>query len=125
MDRKSILVSLRPEISYELKYGEMSPEEKFQNEVLRPILKFQHELLSSVFNVYLRKKNIDTTKWDTPTKEKYIQKILSHDLILRNTLIGMIIGMMDEAEFLIYSDHEPELRNRISRMIGQRVISQI
>ncbi len=125
MDRKTMLLALRPEIPSLVIHDQMSMEEILQNKVLRPIIKFQHGLLFSVFNAYLRKKNIVTASWDSQTKEKFIQKTLSNDAILRNTLIGIVIGMMDETEFIIYSDHEPELRNRISRMIGQRLISEI
>ena len=47
--RDSYLKSLRPDILTKKINADMSSEEYFQNTVLRPIIKFQNDLLISVF----------------------------------------------------------------------------
>ena len=120
-----MIQALRPHIATAVVSDDMSNIEKFQNQVLRPIIKFQHEILSELFKMHLVKKKINTNAWDVPTKEKYIQKTLSNDQVLRNIVIGTIVGMMDETEISTFHNHETEMRNRISKMIGQRLVNEI
>ena len=57
--RDSYLKSLRPDILTKKINADMSSEEYFQNTVLRPIIKFQNDLLISVFLQFCKKyKNI-------------------------------------------------------------------
>ena len=57
--RDSYLKSLRPDILTKTIKTEMSSEEYFQNKVLRPIIKFQNELLIAVFLQFCTKyKNV-------------------------------------------------------------------
>jgi hypothetical protein len=57
--RESSLKSLRPDVLTKTIKSEMSSEEYFQNTVLRPIIKFQNDLLIAVFLQFCRKyKNV-------------------------------------------------------------------
>jgi len=50
--RDSSLKSLRPDVITGTVKTEMSSEEYFQNSILRPIIKFQNDLLIAVFLNY-------------------------------------------------------------------------
>ena len=68
--RDSYLKSLRPDILTKTIKTEMSSEEYFQNTVLRPIIKFQNELLIAVFLQFCTKyKNVF---FDLSTEKKIL-----------------------------------------------------
>jgi len=55
-DRPNDLLRIRPEIKKTHQFANMSPDERFQNETLRPILKLQNPLLLVVFHNYIEKR---------------------------------------------------------------------
>ena len=61
MTRDRQVVELRPVIKTINSGLVKTDQEKFQNEVIRPIIKFQHELIVKIFSNYLQIKNIDLT----------------------------------------------------------------
>lgn len=125
MDRKNIIQQLRPEIPKAEVLERTTDIERFQNVVLRPILKFQHEILKSIIEAYLTKLGKNTTDWDLPAKELFLEKVLRNDAVVRNTLCGVVIGLMTTEEVQTYYSHEQEMRRRTCRMIVQRLIHVI
>ncbi|WP_294293403.1 glyoxalase, partial [uncultured Chryseobacterium sp.] len=76
--------------------------ETFQNETLRPVLKLQNEIYLMLFKDYALRK---TSDFETLKKEKkilFIDQSLQKDNALRNTFIGMTIGMLTPEEMEIY-----------------------
>ena len=58
-DRSTNLKAIRPTIASALVRDDMSAEERFQNETLRPVIKMQNHLLIVVFKNYIAKhKNV-------------------------------------------------------------------
>ncbi len=55
-DRPNDLIRIRPEIKKTQQFSTMRPEERFQNETLRPILKLQNPLFIAVFHNYIEKR---------------------------------------------------------------------
>ena len=55
-DRPNDLRRIRPEIKKIQEFENMSFEERFQNETLRPILKLQNPLFLAVFRNYIEKR---------------------------------------------------------------------
>ena len=55
--RSTNLLSLRPEIPTARITSDMSEDERFQNQTLRPIIKLQNFLIISVFKNYIGKHN--------------------------------------------------------------------
>ena len=55
MDRSQKLLSIRPLISSAKIVPNMTEEERFQNQTLRPILKLQNDLLLAAFKNYIKK----------------------------------------------------------------------
>lgn len=115
------VLSTRPEVK--VQEGANSPEEIFQNEVLRPIIKMQHDLLCTSFKSYLSKHSIDLTNKDTKTKLGLIEHTVRKNKGLRSQFTGMIIGHFTPEEFLMYLELESELNRRILNMVIQRLCS--
>ena len=122
MNKENIRASSsRPEIK--VQEGANSPEEIFQNDVLRPIIKMQHELLCTSFRSYVGKHSIVLANKDTKTKLELIEHTIRKNKGLRSQFTGMIIGHFTQEEFEGYLKLESELNRRIMNMIIQRLCS--
>ncbi|WP_449386824.1 hypothetical protein [Chryseobacterium lineare] len=85
-----------------------SDTENFQNQVLRSVMKLQNEIYLLLFNDYASRKISDFTSLTTDKKLNFIEQSLQKDNVLRNTFIGMTIGMLTSDEMKIYlSDTKP------------------
>ena len=82
MNRAEKIMACRPHITIkELK--NTSVEEQFQNQVLRPILKFQNELFIKLFLSNCKAHKINFTKLNTEDKHNFIDHILKKDFKIR------------------------------------------
>ncbi|MEO9572042.1 MAG: glyoxalase [Polaribacter sp.] len=99
--------------------------EKFQNEVLRPVIKMQHNVLVASFNNYLRSKKIDFLGLSEQKKRSKITSIYKTDNNFKNITIGMIIGHFSMNEFNFYNQNSSEINRRILQIITQRIKDSI
>ena len=104
---------------------ESSVDERFQNEVLRPILKLQNDIFIAAFIDYLIKNKIDFNSFSVDKKMNVIDTILQKDIKFRNTLKGMIIGLFTSYDFSIYTKNETSLSKRMMTMLIERLKSQV
>lgn len=95
--------------------------ERFQNEVIRPIIKMQNNLLVAFFNNYIRNRKIEFNKLEAEFQKNKINTILTKDINFKNILIGSIIGHLNENEIKIYLKSKSELNKRIIQMLKQRL----
>ena len=95
--------------------------EKFQNEVLRPIIKMQNNLLVTFFKNYIKNRKIEFNKPGVEFQENKINSILTKDINFKNILIGSIIGHLEENEIKIYFKSKTEINKRIIQIIKQRL----
>jgi predicted histidine transporter YuiF (NhaC family) len=95
--------------------------ERFQNEVIRPIIKMQNNLLVAFFNNYIRNRKIEFNKLEAEFQKNKINTILTKDINFKNILIGSIIGHLNENEIKIYIKSKSELNKRIIQMVMQRL----
>ena len=95
--------------------------ERFQNEVIRPIIKMQNNLLFAFFNNYIRNRKIEFNKLEAEFQKNKINTILTKDVNFKNILIGSIIGHLNENEIKIYLKSKSELNKRIIQMLKQRL----
>jgi len=95
--------------------------ERFQNEVLRPILKYQHEILLQTFTTYLEKRKINFDSLSIDKKERHIDSILSKDIAFKNMLLGMTVGRFTIEEITIYEEKSSEYNRRILQMLRKRL----
>ena len=123
--RDSYLKSLRPDILTKTIKTEMSSEEYFQNKVLRPIIKFQNELLIAVFLQFCTKyKNVF---FDLSTEKKilYIESSITKDSKLRSSFRNLIIGLFSVEEYSEYLKNASALNKRMTGIIKERLISHV
>ena len=99
----------------------ISDLERFQNEVIRPIIKMQNNLLVAFFNNYIRNRKIEFNKLEAEFQKNKINTILTKDVNFKNILIGSIIGHLNENEIKIYLKSKSELNKRIIQMVMQRL----
>lgn len=88
-DRPNDLRRIRPEIKKTQQFSTMRSEERFQNETLRPILKFQNPLLVAVFHNYIEKRKGVFYDLGLEKKLAYIESSLIKDQKFRNSIKGM------------------------------------
>lgn len=95
--------------------------ERFQNEVLRPIIKMQNNLLVAFFKSYIKKNKVKFNTLKAKVQENKINSILTKDINFKNILIGSIIGHLEENEIEIYFKSKTEINKRIIQIIKQRL----
>ncbi|MCX8523965.1 glyoxalase [Chryseobacterium formosus] len=100
-------------------------EEKFQNQTLRPVLKLQNELYISLFTNYAIRQNADFNSLTSAKKNIFIEQSLQKDLVLKNTFIGMTIGMFTLKEMEIYNSDNKVFNKRIITMLIERLKNEI
>ena len=123
--RDFFLKSLRPDILTKTIKTEMSTEEYFQNTVLRPIIKFQNDLLIAVFLQFCTKyKNVF---FDLSTEKKilYIESSIIKDNKLRSSFRDLIIGLFSVEEYSEYLKNASALNKRMTGIIKERLISHV
>ena len=102
-----------------------SAEERFQNEILRPILKLQNELLLEVFINYAKVQKGVFFELSLSKKQLYIENALQNDVKFSNSLKGMIIGLFTIAEYKEYSQNTSNINKRITNLLMERFKSQM
>ena len=115
---------LRPDLNLPETAG-TTPEERFQNEVLRPILKLQNELYLALFEDYALRHHKDFPSSTPAQKRNFVTGSLQKDGVLKNTFIGITIGMLTSQELEEYLQHSRSYNRRITTMIAERIVSQI
>ena len=100
------------------------PEEKFQNQTLRPILKWQNELLLEVFRNYASKQKGVFFSLSPEKKESYIENVIQKDIKFRNTIKGIVIGLFSLEEFQDYIKNSSNLNKRMMNLVIERLKSQ-
>ena len=104
---------------------ESSSDELFQNQVLRPILKLQNDLVLAVFLNYLAKNKMALKNQTLEKKEATIENALQKDIKLRNVLKGIIIGLFTADEYAVYLKNSSGLNKRMMSMLMERLKSQV
>lgn len=102
-----------------------TPAEVFQNQTLRPILKLQNDLYLSLFTNYALRQNADFNSLSVGKKNVFIEQSIQKDSVMKNTFIGMTIGMFTLEELEIYHSDSKVFNKRIITMLIERLKSQI
>ena len=124
-DRPNDLRRIRPEIKKTKQFANMSAEERFQNESLRPILKLQNPLFIEVFHQYIEKRKGVFYELGLEKKLAYIENSLIKDQKFRNSVKGMIIGQFTVAEYRQYSSNSSALNKRMMNIVIERLKDQV
>ena len=123
--RDQFVLRLRAEMPSIENLGTTTAIEVFQNNSLRPILKFQNDALVQVFLLDLSSKKIDLKTFNSKKRLLLIDTHLRTNSNLRQLLLGMVIALfsIDEIEFynIVYKD----LNKRILSMLKTRLKDQL
>lgn len=125
IQRDSHLLEIRPELPHAKLNHNMSPEERFQNQTLRPVAKIQNDLMVEMFRNYARKhKNVF---YDLSIEKRldYIENAIHKDMKFRNSLKGMMIGQFTLEEYEIYIENSSALNKRMMNIVKERIKSNI
>lgn len=124
-ERSFHLKKIRPEIKKAIVNDFTLNEEKFQNETLRPIAKFQNDLLIEVFKVYINYRKNTYRKLSNEKKVDYITHAIKQDAKLRRQLQGVFIGHFTLEEYATYSQDYKAYNKRINNLCIERLKSQM
>lgn len=121
MNREDWLLQSRPAINLDLERESLEVE-SFQNETLRPILKLQHDWIMSFFK--WKTKGLIMPE-DFEERNTWIKNLLQKDTLLRNQLLGGLLGLLTLTEFQFYQSNADSINKRLIQMLIQRILSQI
>lgn len=116
------LLQLRPDLGLDL--GTSKGEERFQNETLRPILKWQHALLKNMFEHYIQKRKGVYFALPKPSRSAWVADSIRSDQRFRNLLAGTVVGQFTETELQYFMDHEAECMRRLVALVIERLQSE-
>ncbi|MFT4753967.1 MAG: hypothetical protein ACI9GM_000083 [Salibacteraceae bacterium] len=114
---------IRPAIPSIKNNGQVSSEEKFQNNILRPIIKLQHDLIVRYFEHYLTSKKVKIEKLNELQKRDLIEISFNRDPRLKTDLRSLIIGLFTLEEYSDYLQISSPINKRINSIIKNRVSS--
>ena len=125
MNRNLDLKRIRPDFMTTTINDDMSIEERFQNLVLRPIVKLQNDLFIEVFRNYVAKhKNVF---YDLSLEKRidYVNNTIHKDMKFRNSLKGMVIGLFTIEEYKLYIQNSSALNKRMMNIVKERLIDNV
>jgi len=125
LERNQPLEYLRPELPNAKVMNNTGDEERFQNQALRPIAKFQNDLLLAVFKKYIKRRKNAFYDLEIAKKEEYIEHAIKKDLKFRNLIKGIFIGLFTTKEYEEYQENSSQLNKRIGNLAIERLKSNI
>ncbi|WP_119845106.1 hypothetical protein [Reichenbachiella sp. MSK19-1] len=114
------IVDLRPELP-QATTGRSGEVERFQNGIIRPIIKLQHELIIALVQ---KEKTFELGVLQAKNKSEYRNLAgiwLQKRPKIKNQLLGVVIAMMTIEELTGYHLHYTEYNKRILQIIVTRV----
>lgn len=123
--RHTNLKAMRPELESGIISENMSSDERFQNETLRPIIKLQEDLFIVVVKNYIAKHKNVFYGLSLPKKIAYVENAIQRDMKFRNSVKGMIIGQFTVDEYLRYIENSSALNKRMMNITKEQLINNI
>ena len=120
-NRDQFLLQMRPEILTATISENMRPDEKFQNQTLRPVIKLQNDLLLEAFRNYIQKHKNVFLDMTADRKMLYIENAIQKDIKFRNSLKGMVIGQFTIEEYKFYITNSSALNKRMMNLVKDRI----
>jgi hypothetical protein len=124
-ERDPHLKKARPEIPAARVNEKMMPDEKFQNETLRPVIKLQNDLLLEAFRNYANKHKNVFYSLSVEKRLHYIENAIQKDMKFRNSLKGMVIGQFTIEEYRYYITNSSALNKRMMNLVRERIQNNI
>lgn len=115
------LLAMRPELPAAKVSANMSFDEQFQNQTLRPVTKLQEDLLLEVFRNYVVKHKNSFYDLSLEKRLEYIDNAVTRDIKFRNSLKGIIIGQFTLDEYRRYIQNSSALNKRMMNIVKQNL----
>ena len=119
-DRPNDLIKIRPILNLK-KSSQITDEESFQNETLRPIIKLQSLILIETYKNYISKHKNVFYELSNEKKLDYIENSINKNQKFRNLLKGMITGLFTIEEYHNYKKNSSSLNKRMMNIILKRL----
>lgn len=123
MNRKNNILTLRPVLNLGVEHS--NEQEKFQNNTLRPILKFQNDLLLKCFQNYCIQRKCSFESLNEVRQRDFIEDSLRKDQRFKQLFLGLIIGLFTVQEYSEYLKSDKEYNRRIITMIAKRLQDEL
>jgi len=121
----AMLLALRPVIATDTSVSD-APHTPgyFLHHTLRPVLKLQNELLLVVVADFVRDHHVPLATAAAPDQQRLLAELLTRNIKLRYTVVGLITGLFTTEELATYHQHRPELNRRLLELATRRVQDQ-
>jgi hypothetical protein len=119
-DRPNDIIKIRPVLNLK-KLSQITDEESFQNDTLRPIIKLQSPVLIETYRNYIIKHKNVFYELSNDKKLDYIENSINKNQKFRNLLKGMIIGLFTIEEYHTYKKNSSSLNKRMMNIILKRL----
>lgn len=119
---EAALLALRPAIA-----GQPTPlptpttVADFQHQVLRPLLKLQHEVLAMLLEDFAQDYRLPAPAASPAEATRQRAGLLARNTRLRATLVGAVVGLLTSQELAFYRQHRPELNRRLLDLLAVRL----
>ena len=124
MNRNEKLIAIRPKIILILEENKNTIE-TFMHHTLRPVLKFQHNILVTSIRQAPHFVHLKLKEGRNKKNRELLKSFLQKNNTLRSLLNGLVIGLFTESEFNCYLENKTALNKRISEMIITRFLSEV
>jgi catechol 2,3-dioxygenase-like lactoylglutathione lyase family enzyme len=121
--RDDRLRQVRPTL--DLDTSKSRPVERFQNEILRPILKLLNPSILRLVAARLARYGVGFSEMDRADQRDRLRNLIKEDGRLKRTLLGAVVGHLTEDELATYLEHKDEVRRRTVPMLLARAQDQI
>ncbi len=122
-NRSEQLKNLRPIINVD--NSKSTDLETFQTNTLRPILKFQNDLILTIINQHLAENKIVVKNLTENKKTERIHEIVKGNLQLKQLFTGITIGLFTQVEITFYHENKREVVKRTITILLERVCTQL
>ena len=116
---------VRPKLPDSLTEGELKEEELFQNMVLRPVIKMQHDVLILRVKSYFVSKSVMFNVMDKNKRALAIEQAFTNDNSFKKEIQGMILGQLNTSEYQLYLNYERTMNKRIIQIVRNRMLDSI
>ena len=116
---------VRPTLRESLTQGALKEKELFQNMVLRPVIKMQHDILILRVKSYFTSKRVMFNFMDKKKRTVAIEQAFLGDNAFKKEIQGMILGQLNADEFKGYLKSERSMNKRIIQMVRNRMLDSI
>jgi len=112
----------RPVLPTAILEGISNLGEAFQNEVLRPLIKMQSDLLMAHIKAKLQALKIDWELLGPIQQKEALTTLFTKDQSFKSEIVGMVIGQFELEEYQQYLALQKDMNRRITQIVLNRAI---